>query len=42
MENNDRNNNDIYDRTFIGKPGCMIPILIIVIAYIIYNIYSNH
>ncbi|SCC59847.1 hypothetical protein [Priestia flexa] len=39
-EKND-NENDIFNRTYIGKAGCMVPIIVIVIGYIIYNIVTH-
>ncbi|WP_281241145.1 hypothetical protein [Pelagirhabdus alkalitolerans] len=41
---NDRpgaNNPDYFDRTFVGKPGCMITIaLIIIIANLLYQYFN--
>jgi len=33
--------NDIFDRTFIGRPGCMLVLIVLVIVYIFYNILTN-
>lgn len=35
----DNNNTDNLDRAFFGKPGCMAILVLLAIAYIIYNIY---
>lgn len=41
MKRNDDERNDIFDRTYIGRPGCMAIVVLVGILYIIYNIYSN-
>ncbi|MGX9135728.1 hypothetical protein ACWV26_15410 [Rummeliibacillus sp. JY-2-4R] len=33
-------NRDLFDRTYIGKPGCMAILILVVILYIIYDMYK--
>ncbi len=38
--NND-NNNDVFDRTFFGKPGCMIILIVGIIIFFTLKEYFN-
>ena len=43
MDNKEKKekDNDIFDRTYVGKAKYMVPIILIVIGYIIYNIVTH-
>lgn len=35
MRNDNRERDDVFDRAFLGKPGCMIILIVIIIAFFI-------
>lgn len=43
MDNKEKKekDNDIFDRTYVGKAKYMVPIILIVIGYIVYNIVTH-
>lgn len=39
MDDNNKNNNDIYDRTYFGSPGCMLILIICIIVFFTFKDY---